>query len=49
MSGSCLKTVLKESENDVFASISIWFSPGILISTGSSIVVTFISGLLRNL
>ena len=26
---------------------SIWFSPGILISTGSSIVVTFISGLFK--
>lgn len=47
MSGSCLNTVLKDPENVAFGPISIWFSPGIRISTGSSIVVIFISGLFK--
>ena len=47
MSGSCLSTVLNDPENVAFGPISIWFNPSILISTGSSIVVIFISGLFK--
>lgn len=47
MSGSCLSTVLSDPEKEDFASISIWFNPGIRISTGSSIVVILICGLFK--
>ena len=48
MSGSCLKIVLSESAKLTLLFISIWFNPGILISTGSSTVVILTSGLLSN-
>ena len=43
ISGSCLNTVLSDPINVDLFPISIWFNPSILISTGSSIVVIFIS------